>query len=70
MDNIFIKADELTRWLAEKHFKDKDLISLEELLAEFEYVSDELGYLQDEFENYKEYVKSNYKEMSVAEQVE
>lgn len=69
MDNILIRTSELPRWLSEKHFKNKDLVSLEDLICEFENVSDELGCLQDDFENFKQEVNDNYKFVGQAEQI-
>lgn len=69
MENIYININELSRWLAEKYFKDKDLISLEDLISEFENVSDELGCLQDDFENFKQEVKDNYKFIEQKDQI-
>ncbi len=69
MNEIYIKTADLPKWLFEKHFKNKDLISLEDLICEFENVSDELGCLQDEFENFKQEVNDNYKPISLQEQI-
>ena len=70
MNNVFIKTDEMPSWLADKLFKNKDLVSLDEIICALEDTLDDLDHLQEEFDDYKEYIESNYKEMSWKEQVE
>ena len=70
MDEVFIRTWTLPEWLAKKYFKEKDFYSIDELIAIIEDLSDDYESLQEEFKDYKEYVESNYKEMSVKEQVE
>lgn len=68
MEHIFIDIREQGVSLA-KHFKNKDLVSVETILAELEDTLDRLEYLQEEFDDYKEYVKDNYREIPYSEQV-
>ena len=68
MEHVFIDMREQGLVLS-KHFKNKDLVSVEDILAELEDTLDKLDYLQEEFDDYKEYVKDNYREIPYSEQV-
>lgn len=68
MENIYVDMREQGITL-NKHFKNKDLVSVEEILSELEEVIDDLEYLKEEFDDYKEYVKDNYREIPYSEQV-
>lgn len=70
MDSIYIKTSDLPEWLVDKYFKDRDLISIDDLYCKFEDLDADYDNLKEEFENYKKYVESNYKELSIAEQVD
>ena len=52
MENIYVDMREQGYTLS-RHFKNKDLVSVEDILTELEEVIDELENLQDEFEDYK-----------------
>jgi len=60
MNSVYIKTDELSSWLKEKYFKDKDLVTIDELLDAFENVADELDWLQNEFDDFKREISENY----------
>ena len=62
MENVFIKREELNKWIA-KYFKE-DLVSLEDLLRVLEDLEFELDSLKEEFEDYKQMVADNYKPIS------
>lgn len=49
------------------YFKDKSLVSLEEIFTKFEEAVDELENLKEEFKDYKQYVEDNYRPLSQAE---
>lgn len=70
MEEVFIRTWTLPEWLAKKYFKDKDFYSIDELIGIIEDLDADLDMLKDEFEEYKEYVKSNFKELTYQEQVE
>lgn len=69
MENIYIKIDEIPRSLAEKYFISKDLVSLDELIAEFDNLYYEYCYLKDEYEEFKEDVEQNYKYIDERERI-
>lgn len=61
MNNILIKTINLPEWLVEKHFKNEDLVSIEDLIAKIEDLDSDLERIQEEFQNFKKDVKDNYK---------
>lgn len=69
MENIFIKADEIPRNLVDEYFRDKDVVSIDDLIATLDDVDWKLKDLQDDFENFKEEVNDNYKFVGQAEQI-
>ena len=50
-------------------FQEKDLYSWEEIINKIEELESELKSTQEEFEDYKEYVKENYHEIPYSQQV-
>lgn len=70
MENVYISVAELSSWMQEKYFKDKDMISIEDLLWEFENLDSEYDHMKEEFEDFKSDVEDNYKFVGMEEQVE
>lgn len=70
MNEVYIRTWTLPEWLTEKYFKDQAYYSIEELIALIEDLDSDIERLQEEFNDYKEYVKSNCKELSQVEQVD
>lgn len=62
MENVFIKREELNKWIA-KYFKE-DLVSIDDILRVLEDLEFELDSLKEEFEDYKQMVEDNYKPIS------
>ena len=69
MNNIYIKAEEIPTELIEKYFNNKELITIDQLICALDDANFDLKKLEEEFEDYKKYVESNYREMSYAEQI-
>lgn len=69
MNNIYIKAEEIPTELIEKYFNNKDLVTIDQLICALDDANFDLKKLEEEFEDYKKYVESNYREMSYAEQI-
>ena len=63
MTEVYINTKYFAGWIKSKYFRGKDFYSIDEL-------DDELESLKEEYQDYKDYVKSNYKELSYREQVE
>lgn len=62
MENVFIKREELNKWIA-KYFKE-DLVSIDDILRVLEDLEFELDSLKEEFDDYKQMVEDNYKPIS------
>ena len=62
MENVFIKREELNKWIA-KYFKE-DLVSIDDILRVLEDLEFELDSLKEEFEDYKQMIEDNYKPIS------
>ena len=69
MNEIYIKTEDLPRSIANQCFGYKDIITLEELITEFEDKLYELNGLEDEYNNFKQEVEDNYKFVGQAEQI-
>lgn len=68
MNEVFIdirKENELIK----KLFTNKDYVSVEDLLAVIEELQDELDHKDEVFEDYKQYVADNYRQLTYEEQV-
>jgi len=68
MNEVYIKIPDYW-WATHKYFKDKDFITVEELCNAFDTLCDDYQILEEKHEDFKEYVESNYKPMTVEEQV-
>ena len=66
MENIYIDMRKQGFTLS-NHFKNKDMVSVEDVLTELENTLEKIDCLQEEFDDYKDYVKDNYKELSQEE---
>lgn len=69
MENIYIKTSELSNWFAEKHFKDKDLISVLDLICLAENLDSDYEKRTEEYEDLIEDVRDNYKFIGMKEAV-
>jgi len=69
MENIYISSTEFCDRIVEKHFKNADIISLDDIIYKFEELSDALDDLQEKFDDYKQEVNDNYKFVGQAEQI-
>lgn len=65
MEEVYILKSEMNSWI-KKHF-DKDIISINDLLILIEDLDSELEYTKEKFEDYKQYVKDNYKQLTPSE---
>ena len=59
MDNVYIKKDDLNRWIG-KYFPNKDLISIDDLLSTIEELDADYEHLKEEFDDFKQNVEDNY----------
>lgn len=54
MDEVYIRTQDMAKWVREKHFNDRDFITLDEFYRAFEELSDAYDTLQEEHKNYLE----------------
>jgi len=50
MDEVYIRTQDMAKWVAEKYFGNKDFITLDEFYRAFEDLSDDYDRLKEEFE--------------------
>ena len=67
MDDIYVKKEDLNRWVA-KYFPNKDLISVEDLITCIENLDDKVSDLENEIEDMKQDIEDNYKPIDPATQ--
>lgn len=61
MDEVFIRTWTLPEWLVKKYYKGKDFVSIDELITTIEDLDSDRDMIEEEFEDYKQYVEDNYK---------
>lgn len=69
MDEVYIRTDDLAKWVKEDYFNNKDFITLDEFYKIFEELSADYDKLKEEFDDYKQEVNDNYKFVGQAEQI-
>lgn len=69
MNELFIKTESFSGWIADKYFKNVDQINLEDLIDLFEDVAGELEHVQEQFDDFKRDVQENYKPIPFADQI-
>ena len=50
MDEVYIRTEDMARWVAEKYFNNKDFITLDEFYRAFEDLSADYDRLKEEYE--------------------
>lgn len=53
MDEVYIKTDDLARFVKEDYFDNKDFITLEEFYRAFEELSSDYDILKEKYEDLK-----------------
>lgn len=64
MDNVYIKTENLNSWVS-KYFKNKDLVSIEDLISLIEDLADEAEHWKEKFEDLEEDLRENYKPIPI-----
>ena len=67
MNEIYIKTTDLSTWMKVKYFKNKDLVSVEELIGLIEDIDDDLEALQEKYDDLEQDLHDNYKPISHSE---
>lgn len=68
MGDVYIKKDELNRWIV-KYYPNKDLISIDDLIGVIEDLDNEIEHLKEKIEDMEQDIKDNYKPISYKEQI-
>jgi uncharacterized protein (UPF0335 family) len=68
MDNIYVDMRNQGYTLS-NYFKNKDMVSVEELLTKLEELIDDLENKEEELKDLKQDVEDNYRPLSQAEQI-
>ena len=50
MDEVYIRTDDMAKWVRETYFENKDFITLEEFYQAFEELSGDYDNLKEEYE--------------------
>ena len=69
MDETFIRTTTLPEWLKEKHFKDKDFYSIDELIATIEDQDADIERLEEELEDLRRDREENYRPLTERERI-
>ena len=70
MNEIYIKAEDLNRWIIRHLPKNQDLYSIEDLIGAIEDLDGEVEELKDKIEDLEQDIQENYKPISKAKQYE
>ena len=54
MDEVYIRTEDMARWVAEKYFNNKDFITLDEFYRAFEELSCDYEILEEEYKRHLE----------------
>ena len=68
MEDIYIDLRVQNVWI-QREFENQDFASVSELIGKIEDLRDKLEETKKEYEEFKENVKTNYRQIPVAEQV-
>ena len=60
MNEVYIKATDLNKWVAQ-NFPNKDLISIDELIGCIEELTCDVEHLTEELEDLKQNIEDNYR---------
>ena len=61
MNNVYINTNEMASWVVDKYFKDKDIVSIDEILCALEDASDDLEHYKELYEDLQQDLHDNYK---------
>jgi len=69
MNNVYILSKDIQGFTKEKFFNEKDFYSVDELIGIIEDLYADLEKTQEEYDDYKNYVSENYRQISYEEQI-
>lgn len=67
--NVYVDLRYQNKWIREA-FKNKDMVSVQDLLTKVEDLLEELDSVKEEYEDFKQDVKDNYRKIPLAEQLD
>ena len=73
MDQIYINIKDMNECYLKRYLQEqfkKDIVSIDEILGLLEDLKGDYDSLEEEFENFKQDVEDNYKQISVKEQID
>ena len=68
MDEVYVNIYNEGSWI-KKHFNDKDLVTISEMLGVIEDLDSEVERLKEQIEDREQEIKDNYRRIPVEEQV-
>ena len=69
LGNVFISTKELSDYIRNDYFRDKDLVTLDEIFSLLEDLACDKERLEEELEDLKRDIEDNYRPLSVREQI-
>lgn len=66
---MYIKTSTLNSWIIDKYFKEKDLITIEDLITKLEEVDSDLERAKEDIEDIIEDRNENWRRKKVEEQI-
>ena len=60
MDEVYIRTQDMAKWVAEKYFNNKDFITLDEFYRAFEELSSDYEILEEHYEFLKNEDEQDY----------
>ena len=67
MKDVYISVADIPTYMQEKYFKNKDMISIDDILWAFEDLDSDYENLKEEYEDFKKDVEDNYRVLSPSE---
>jgi len=60
MDEVYIRTEDMAKWVAERYFNNKDFITLDEFYRAFEELCDDYEILEEHYEFLKNEDERDY----------
>lgn len=70
MDNVYIRAEDLNKWIVRNLPDNQDLYSIDDLIGAIENMDEEIERLREQVDDLEQDIQDNYRPISRAEQVE
>lgn len=70
MNEVYIRAQDLNRWIVRNLPDNQDLYSIDDLIGAIENMDEEIERLKEQVDDLEQDIQDNYRPISRAEQVE